>query len=531
LKIATFFTYFGEQNDLKKKHARSIKLLYGKKLKICPNCSLRLTSDAFSKHMKWHFHRRNEILIKKRQSGFKSQQYGKYRNWYCEQDQWLNATETNMADDNATMNKMNPFENINSSVNAEEIIKDKLLFSIDQNNKTNYEESQVLLSSGIAQVVVCTICNEEFAKTCKEYSAQKDDWILKGACFEDGSTSKDARNKDNVRNLKIVHRKCWELKQQQLKGEDDDRLKPKLYDKNQTISKIEEHFNENGASAAALSEIQKKQKKRRAKKRKMADLFDVLTESELSGHTSVSDVVSCSDNDVTALKSILKIGKKRKLNDGKVERQKIVEIVQESEKEELDVELDDDIDEADIDDDLQGIGIDDIDEQMLSSDQDTSNGVVLPGIDVDNDDDEIHNLNEEDEIAQIIQEAEVAQVVQQPQRTHRNIVVDYTKVVEEDDEEETTNNELNDEQTEEEEEEEKEELSDVKRESNIIDDKLDAIDLDDVDEMNLDDIELDDIYVSDEEDGDGDNNDEDDGIILFNAASYAEPQQYGYRRY
>merc|ERR1712129_265815 len=145
-----------------------------------------------------------------------------------------------------------------------------------------------------------------------------------------------------------------------------------------------------------------KQKKRRAKKRKMADLFDVLTESELSGHTSVSDVVSCSDNDVM-LKSILKIGKKRKLNDGKVERQKVVEIVQESEKEELDVELDDDIDEADIDDDLQGIGIDDIDEQMLSSDQDTSNGVVLPGIDIDNDD-EIHNLNEEDEIAQIIQE-------------------------------------------------------------------------------------------------------------------------------
>merc|ERR1712129_116830 len=237
---------------------------------------------------------------------------------------------------------------------------------------------------------------------------------------------------------------------------------------NQTISKIEEHFNENGASAAALSEIQKKQKKRRAKKRKMADLFDVLTESELSGHTSVSDVVSCSDNDVTALKSILKIGKKRKLNDGKVERQKIVEIVQESDKEELDVELDD-IDEADIDDDLQGIGIDDIDEQMLSSDQDTSNGVVLPGIDIDNDDDEIHNLNEEDEIAQIIQETEVPQVVQQPQRTHRNIVVDYTKVVEEDDEEETTNNELNDEQTEEEVKEEPQ--SDVKRESNIIDDK------------------------------------------------------------
>merc|ERR1712129_606861 len=216
------------------------------------------------------------------------------------------------------------------------------------------------------------------------------------------------------------------------------------------------------------------------------------------------------------------------LNDGKVERQKIVEIVQESDKEELDVELDD-IDEADIDDDLQGIGIDDIDEQMPSSDQYTSNGVVLPGIDIDNDDDEIHNLNEEDEIAQIIQEAEVAQVVQHPQRTHRNIVVDYTKVVEDDEVEATTTNELNDEQTEEEE--VKEEPNDVKRESNIIDDKLDAIDLDYIDDMKLDDIELDDIYVSDEEDGDGDNDDEDDGIILFDAASYAEPQQYGYRRY
>merc|ERR1712228_996230 len=142
-----------------------------------------------------------------------------------------------------------------------------LLSSIDQ-NKCNYEESQVLLN-GISQVVICGICNEEFAKTNKEYNAQKDDWILKNACYADGSTSKDGGNKDNVRKLKIVHRKCYQLKKQQQQNDldDDDRLKPKLYDKNQTISKIEEHFNENGASLA-LSQIEKKQKSQKAKKRK-----------------------------------------------------------------------------------------------------------------------------------------------------------------------------------------------------------------------------------------------------------------------
>merc|ERR1712190_552768 len=156
------------------------------------------------------------------------------------------------------------------------------LLGSDQ-SKQNYEDSIVLLSSGISQVVICGICQEEFAKTSKEYSAQKDDWILKGACFDDGTTSKDVRNKDNARNLKIVHRKCYELKQKQKNDlEDDDRLKPKLYDKNQTISKIEEHFNENGASLA-LSQIEKKQKSQKsqkAKKRKIDHLFDDALDGE-----------------------------------------------------------------------------------------------------------------------------------------------------------------------------------------------------------------------------------------------------------
>merc|ERR1712087_1099635 len=100
--------------------------------------------------------------------------------------------------------------------------------------------------------------------------AQKDDWILKNACYEDGTTSKDERNRDNARNLKIVHRKCYQLKQQQSRNDldDDDRLKPKLYDKNQTISKIEEQFNENGASLALIS-IENRQKKKKERKRKI----------------------------------------------------------------------------------------------------------------------------------------------------------------------------------------------------------------------------------------------------------------------
>merc|ERR1719461_1490405 len=171
---------------------------------------------------------------------------------------------------------MNPFENISKNNEQNEPIKSNnaLLSSLEQ-NKQNYEESQVLLN-GISQVVICAICQEEFAKTNKEYNAQKDDWILKNACYSDGTTSKDERNKDNARNLKIVHRKCYDLKQQRQQNdlEDDDRLKPKLYDKNQTISKIEEQFNENGASLA-LSQIEKKQKKK-AKKRKIEHLFDAL---------------------------------------------------------------------------------------------------------------------------------------------------------------------------------------------------------------------------------------------------------------
>merc|ERR1712048_240610 len=211
----------------------------------------------------------------------------------------------------------------------------------------------------------------------------------------------DVRNKDNARNLKIVHRKCYELKQKQKNDlEDDDRLKPKLYDKNQTISKIEEHFNENGASLA-LSQIEKKQKKK-AKKRKIEHLFDALEGNSGLSNGGISSASGFSSGHVSDTpKSILKNGKKkRKLNDGtvRIEKKKIV-----SEKEELD------------DDDLAGIGIDDIEEeqQLISSDQDTSNPVTFS---VNNDDegqnDNNHNVNEEDVIERIeTKENEEANVV------------------------------------------------------------------------------------------------------------------------
>merc|ERR1712228_1019132 len=214
-----------------------------------------------------------------------------------------------------------------------------LLSSIDQ-NKCNYEESQALLN-GISQVVICGICNEEFAKTNKEYNAQKDDWILKNACYADGSTSKDGGNKDNVRNLKIVHRKCYQLKKQQQQNDldDDDRLKPKLYDKNQTISKIEEHFNENGASLAS-SQIEKKQKSQKAKKRKIDHLFDALDDE----HCDVEEEEQGMNG-----KNEKSMMKKKKIH--------------QSDKEEMDADHDDVVVD---DDDLQGIGIDDIDQPQMS---------------------------------------------------------------------------------------------------------------------------------------------------------------------
>ena len=160
----------------------------------------------------------------------------------------------------------------------------------------------------------------------------KDDWILKNACYEDGTTSKDERNKDNARNLKIVHRKCYELKQQQQRNdlEDDDRLKPKLYDKNQTISKIEEQFNENGASLA-LSQIAMKQSK--AKKRKIDQLFGASEDDDDDDDDDEDEGQGVNGT----VEKLLKISKKRKLNDGKIEAL-MKEKKMRSDKEEMDAE-------------------------------------------------------------------------------------------------------------------------------------------------------------------------------------------------
>ena len=65
VRRATFYSFFGVERDLKKKTARSLHLLYSKKLRQCPNCSLRVTVDQFQKHMTWHFGRRKLILQRK----------------------------------------------------------------------------------------------------------------------------------------------------------------------------------------------------------------------------------------------------------------------------------------------------------------------------------------------------------------------------------------------------------------------------------------------------------------------------------
>merc|ERR1712048_1042547 len=307
----------------------------------------------------------------------------------------------------------------------------------------------------------------------------------------------DVRNKDNARNLKIVHRKCYELKQKQKNDlEDDDRLKPKLYDKNQTISKIEEHFNENGASLA-LSQIEKKQKKK-AKKRKIEHLFNALEGNSGLSNGGISSASGFSSGHVSDTpKSILKNGKKkRKLNDGtvRIEKKKIV-----SEKEELD------------DDDLEGIGIDDIEEeqQLMSSDQEHPVSFSLNNNDEEQN--ENNNANEEN----VIEEAEMPQNDEANGDAHNDDGGDEQETENLD---ETANAVTN-------QEEEEETIEEVKA-TESLDDKLDNIDLDDLENVDLDEIDLDDIELEEDEGDDGDADD----IVLFDPEAYNEPS-YGYRRY
>eukprot|EP00484_Ammonia_sp_Unknown_P031091 CAMPEP_0197029158 /NCGR_PEP_ID=MMETSP1384-20130603/8658_1 /TAXON_ID=29189 /ORGANISM="Ammonia sp." /LENGTH=939 /DNA_ID=CAMNT_0042458267 /DNA_START=43 /DNA_END=2862 /DNA_ORIENTATION=- len=264
LKITTFYTYFGNVQDLKRKHARSISLLYSKKLKICPNCSLRITADAFAKHMKWHFHRRQAILAKKRSTQIKSQQYGKYRNWYCDEETWLNSNDTNKASKDAQ--KLDPFaaiknSNTNSAMHDGANAANAAFMGIGNKEKEQdlYSSSQVLLGN-VMQSVICQICQEEFTKKDKQYNAHRDDWILINACYVDGTTTKSYVSGKPTTNKPIVHRKCYELKKKQsningngnngsslIHGNDDDEddpLKPKLLNPDNIISKIEDQLND-----------------------------------------------------------------------------------------------------------------------------------------------------------------------------------------------------------------------------------------------------------------------------------------------
>eukprot|EP00485_Elphidium_margaritaceum_P019487 CAMPEP_0202727360 /NCGR_PEP_ID=MMETSP1385-20130828/185078_1 /ASSEMBLY_ACC=CAM_ASM_000861 /TAXON_ID=933848 /ORGANISM="Elphidium margaritaceum" /LENGTH=1126 /DNA_ID=CAMNT_0049393599 /DNA_START=30 /DNA_END=3410 /DNA_ORIENTATION=- len=320
LKLTTFYSFFGAQTDLKRKHARSVSLLYSKKLKKCPNCSLRVTANAFGKHMKWHFNRRKAIMEKRKLAGFKSasssQQYGMYRNWYCDEDTWLHTHHTNKAD--GELEKLNPFDGLKaaaggsgggaaaggggmfeagaSASTAAAKHGDQELYlqstaggsggggaaaggggggmfeagasastaAAKHGDQELYLQSTVLLSG--QKVVVCDICQERFAQTDREYNAQKDDWLLKNACYEDGTTSKSypVTGKPPVAKP-IVHRKCFELKKKQrdtvngnLKSggghlvsiggsnedDEDDALRPKLHDPQNILSKMENQLNE-----------------------------------------------------------------------------------------------------------------------------------------------------------------------------------------------------------------------------------------------------------------------------------------------
>jgi len=95
---------------------------------------------------------------------------------------------------------------------------------------------------GRSEVVVCAICRVEFAVSCKEYNAQRDDWMLTGACYVDGTTTTQMDPPPA-----IVHRSCFEAEQRAKSGREgdhDDALIPKLMDPDSAISKFENRLND-----------------------------------------------------------------------------------------------------------------------------------------------------------------------------------------------------------------------------------------------------------------------------------------------
>jgi len=280
----SFSAFFGDES-LKKKHARSISLLYSKKLKQCPNCALRLSAQHFQPHLKWHFERRNAVLTRrKRTQSLSGNALGaRTRKWWLSEEQWLSLRCANVSFAEGTENETaaeskeaNPFlsENV-LSVASQSVSSLKAIAKEAESAERRCLLSCVVISTANVSGVLCVICNEAFLKTSVEYNALSDEWMLKGACFEDGTTKKEEKGKEKGKGKekRMVHRKCWELREKQ-KGLEREALKPKMCDDSDVVAMMERQLNEtqSGKGSVGVSE-NGNGKRKNGRKRGIEHLF------------------------------------------------------------------------------------------------------------------------------------------------------------------------------------------------------------------------------------------------------------------
>ena len=206
-KIVDFYSYFKKGDEFKKKHARSLSMIYSKKLSLCPNCGLRLPERAVGQHLNWHFKIRNKV--KKLRNNFIN---GLCRHWYLEKDSWLYDDPFDNNESN-----INPFNNISNNNNSKSIIEHEIDVNNALNIKNNseyYRKFKIYLQKNKDNsdiLPICNICHEKFTDKDKNYDTNLDEWMLENACYIDGTTYQDHPSILPIK-LAVVHKKCYDIR-------------------------------------------------------------------------------------------------------------------------------------------------------------------------------------------------------------------------------------------------------------------------------------------------------------------------------
>jgi len=386
---ATFYSFFGRDergHDWRRKRARSISLLYSKKLRQCPNCPMRVGADGMARHLAFHFERRKRAFHGLGRA--KDPNAGRRRKCWADRARWnrmadgdantgdLGDAAANDGDDaggdpfTAAANKGGgagaggggadgmQVQSVGGGLNGLNLggpmasAPSTVNVSTPSNPSAAAKASAVVIS-GSSQVVVCGICHEEFGRSNKEYSAQRDDWMLTNAVYADGTTTRSKHSEKA-----IVHRSCYDAEQREseeaakrlrsghrldAEHDDADPLRPKLHNPASTISKIEDRLNSNGSAPSSPSNTVRR--RRNDRRRTLRHLFapsddeedDAVDDGEGGALSDDDDPAAAASKDGILLNEDGGISKKRKLNGQCI------------------------LDDLD-DDDLRGVGIEEIED-------------------------------------------------------------------------------------------------------------------------------------------------------------------------